>query len=232
MANGDEKQSETVITHRIYNQLIRFAHDDEYKRFVDKQRKKLKSRGKKLSAKDIAACRREIKKFLRDKKIPLTWVEPVYKLIKDNKFDYPSHGGIHLKVGDDDITYDNEVLLIKDKQGKVVSHDSISVVITAKTSTEAIIRFIKDYQGVITYFQDFIELPKLEPLNWKDTNLALKVIRMKDEEGMTYSEIASRLLDDDELNIAPSDKQYWADTNYLKKLYNRYKKRLSPQSSK
>lgn len=57
---------------------------------------------------------------------------------------------------------------------------------------------------------------------WKNTNLALDIIEMKDEKGMSYIEISKVLSDNEDLSDEEVD--YLASADNIKTLYHRYKK--------
>lgn len=228
MENQGEKKK-LVIPRVLYNQLTTLFQDKNLAKLVIKQAKLLNGKfvGLESKAEVVAECTRAIRAYVRSKNLPEGWVEPIYSLIKRGELDVPLSGGITLKVGGQEVTGRGELLLILDKYGRLPHEEnSISIVITAKVSADRIIKFVKANKKLIEDLQKTINLPEYKPLNWKDLELGVRIIRMKDQEKCSFSEIADKLSKEKEtLSVEESDSV--PDADVIKTLYHRYKKRLS-----
>ena len=194
---------------------------------VGEQRKIINGKFADLESKvkAVADCTRAIRAYVRRKNLPESWVEPIYSFIKRDELDVPLEGGISFRVGRQEVTGRGELLLILDKYGRLPNEEnSISIVITAKVSADRIIKFVRENKKSIEDLQKAINLPKYVPLNWKDIDLGLKIIRMKDEGNKSFSEISDELSKDE--NFTKSESDYYSDGEVIKTLYYRYKKRL------
>lgn len=224
-------EKELVIPQNLpmvaYRQWIKMMSDVDFWKMVNGQKDLLKkTQSQKPDVAFMTSCRKQIKNYLSYKGIPFAWVLPVYNFITANTLDFPLHNSIALVVGDQEVTGTTENLLkIKNlKTVEIAGNRQVSIVISSKVSAEQIIQFVKDNKKGIEQWQDFYELPKYKNPSWKRINLALDIIEMKDEKGMSYSEIASELSDDEKLNDKEVD--YLASAENIKTLYRRFKKYL------
>ncbi len=227
MENRDKSKTKKVILNlrQIYNQLVLLTEDKDFFQFIEGQWEEL---DKGHTVHTLAQCKWNIKQYLQDKKLPQSWLMPIYTLIKDKKLDFPMDNSISLRVGSDEITTNTQNLLfIRDKKGHLSDELSVSIVITGKVSVNHIIQFITDNKKQIEYWQKVIGLPMYKNPNWHDIDLGLEIIRMKDVEGKTFPQIAEQL--QQELNQENPDSDHTFDENTLKTIYDRYKKRLSPK---
>lgn len=216
-----------LVKKSTYNQLIRLLHNKDFCELISGATEKLKKLGGKQTIDFRIKCIRSIEKFLQNKKIPLSWIEPIYSFIINNKFDFPYENEISLKVGSDEMTINKEeILLIRDlKTGLLLNDKKLSIVITARTSIDRIIQFIRLYSKDIEHWQKVLELPEYKSPSWHKTNLALEIIRMKDEQNMTFTKIAGILSSDEKLSTDEQD--YYGDDSTIKSIYYRYKRYFS-----
>lgn len=223
-----DAKKEVVVPRGAYNEVIRLLHHKQFLDLVKTQRVELDKIGGKPTIQFTIVCKNVIRKFVYDRKLPSNWVNPIYNIIVKYILDFPLDNSIALRVGSEEITGSTEeILLIRDtKTGMLAEKCELSIVITSKISTDYIIRFIKGHKKEIEYWQDTLKLPHYKKPNWQDINLALKIISMKDEEGLTFSEIADRAPKDEKLSEEELD--YLTDVDRMKIIYYRYKKRFSP----
>lgn len=220
--DNTSEDTKILLRPHIYNQLTKLAIDREFTDFLDRQRGILGPYG---TIKGIASCRSAIKKFLNKKRVPLAWCETVLSLIKDGELNLPLNNAISLKVcGEELHDRTQKILIIRDEHGNIVGDSTINIVITANVSTEEIIRFIKENCREIEFWQKQLGLPEYRRLNWKDIDRALEIIRMKDEDKLTFSEIAEYYSSRDDLTQGERD--MLCGEAYIKKIYYRFKKRL------
>lgn len=199
--------------------MIKLLHNADFVNFIH-ERRRINLEGKKD---DIMA----IQHYLEIHNIPLSWGGPIRHYVKTGEFDFPIDEGIFLKVGSQQITENaEEILVIRDNNtGKVVDPKEISVVITAKTKIDRIIRFIRDHATEIEEWQESIELSKIERPNWKGINIALEIIEMKNDQGLTFSQISERLGHKYEASSDLED--LYSGVESVKNTYHRFKKRLT-----
>jgi len=206
--------------------MISLLHKKEFHQLLNSQKKKLREIGNKTNRRFRIECEKEIEAFLLSQQLPLSLVESIYSSIINEEFDFPLDVGISLKVGDDEITLNEpqEILIIKDIKTGKTSPGDISIVITAKTSIDRLIKFIEENRKEIEHWQEVIGLPIYKRLTWKHINLALHVIEMKDEKNMTFGQIADTFLKNETLSA--DDQDYYGDEDNMKTIYYRFKKRL------
>lgn len=208
------KNKQTVSKYS-YNQLIKFFHIKDFNYLIHEQQRILSKTNNIIKFR--SECKKAIEDFLRKHKIPNSWVEPIYNLIKDNTLDFPYDNSISLKVGVDEITENTKgVLLMKNIKTGRITPDNISIVITGKVSIDQIVKFIKEHKSEIENWQTKLELPAYKRLTWKDIDVAMKIIEMKDKEKLSFSEITDRIHD-----------KYFFDENTVKTIYYRFKERLN-----
>ena len=224
-----KKVKKIEIDQKLYNQLVKFSKDSEYRKLVKRNRKDLLSfSNNQPDAKFMSSCKREIKMFLMNKSLPTAWIQPIYNMIVGKyEFDFPMDNSISLYVGNQEITRATEaVLVIKNtKTGELVGDNpTVSIVLTSKVSVDHIIKFIKDNKKEIEHWQEVFELPDFKDPSWKNTAIAVDILRMKDEDGMTFSQIADFFSE----NTSPDNEDYnlVSDENNIKSIYYRYKNYL------
>lgn len=225
-----EIKEKVVIPEREYNQLIKFSNDGEFLALLDELREILRGlKNQKPTIKYRADAVRRIRLFLVEKRLPLAWREPVYNMVVGKfQLDFPLDNSISLKVGSQEITGSTkDILLIKNiRTGDLVGEEpTISLEITSKVSAEKIIKFVKKHKREIEHWQDILGLPDYKSPIWKNINLALKIIRLKDKKGLTFGEISSKLSDDEGLSQQEVD--YLATEDNIKTLYYRFKSFLN-----
>lgn len=216
-----------MVNRSSYNEMIKLLHDKKFDQLIAIQKGELRKIGNKQTKEFIISCRKAIKEFILSKNMSLSWLQPIYSSIVNDDFDFPLEGGISLKVGDEEITLNTpqEILIIKNKKtGEIIEPKNISIVVTAKTSIDRLINFIKEYGKAIEYYQNIIELPEYKRLGWRNINLGLEIIEMKDDKNMTFAKIANILSEKED--FSEKDQDYYSDENNIKTIYYRFKKRL------
>lgn len=210
----EDKKEVKYITPDKYALLIRLAQNDSFLKLLEEYK------GKKGYSSE---CVKAIKKFLHEEKIPAAWLEPIRNSIIKGQMDFPIESGIGLIVAGTELTDNTDSLLIvRDvNTGQISGDNTIKISISAKLTIDQIIQFLKRHKKEIEEYEEILELPE-PPRNWKQINIALRIIRMKDEEKLTFSDIANELAKDKDLNIV--DK--FSDEGIVRKTYNRYKKYL------
>lgn len=223
MDNEDGKRQAIIMPRQIYNQLVLLIEDEDFLAFIQQQWGVL---DKDHTIKAFTQCKRSIKRYLQDKKLPQSWLMPLFTLIKDKKLDFPMDNSISLRVGAVEITTNTQnLMIIRDKEGHLSDELSISIVITGKVSADHIIQFIKNNKKQIKYWQEVIGLPAYKNPNWHEVDLGLKIIQLKDEQNLTLQEISDQLVEDE--NLTEEELDHYSDVAYIKTIYNRYKKRLN-----
>lgn len=185
-----------------------------------------KLRGKKPTPQFRLQSVREIKKFIHKRELPLSWLEPIYNvLIGKYPLDFPLDNSIALRVGSSEITGStDEIFIIKNKNtGELVGEElSLSIVITSKVKIDQLIRFIKKHKKEIEHWQNIIGLPNYKNRRWIDTNWALEIIRLRDEDRLTFSQIAERMSNKEDLSV--KDNNALSSQDNIKMIYKRFKK--------
>lgn len=213
------------------NQFIKLLKDPEFRSFRAEAKEQLfidaieTGKGKLPHFKAVSSCKREIRKFLHKKRLPQIWLEPIYSLLSGVTVNLPPDNGISIKVGDEDLTgAGDSVALIKNANGLLCGESALSIVVSAKTSTDHLIKFIENNSEAIQHWMDVLDLPEHQNMQWKRTLPAIEIIRLKDEESLTFDEISNRLASREDLS--PKELDYLAITENIKTLYYRYKKLL------
>lgn len=222
-------KKEIIVPRNAYNEIVKLLHDKQFLDLIETQRSELdKAGGIPTTTQLITVCHKRIREFVHNRKLPSGWVKPIYNMIVKHILDFPLDNSIALRVGSEEITGSTEeILLVRNtKTGMLIEKSELSIVITSKISIDHIIRFIKNHKKEIEYWQNILGLSHYKEPNWQDINLALKIIRMKDEDGLSFSEIADKAADDDSLTAEERD--CLIDRNRIKTIYYRYKKRLTP----
>ncbi len=225
--NSKKRHQGSDTLRYIDNQLTLLFNDKDLLSLFDEQRKKLNDLPKQLPTTDfIVNFNNSVRTFLQSRNLPLSLLEPIYGLVRYNRLDVPLHTSIILRVGKQDVLTNRDVVYIKNKQGKLAfEENSVSIVLTTKTSTEQVIQFVKDNKKLIEDLQSDINLPAYQRPTWRgEIQLALKIIKMKEEEDMSFDEIASNLADP---SLPQEQYEKISDENTIKSIYYRYKKRLS-----
>lgn len=206
------------------NQFIQLLLDRTFREFVKIERDLLiKQQAEKNNHyKAIAECKTRIQKFLLLVNLPVVWIEPIYTFI-DNKQDInlPLDNGIDIKIGDTLLSSASDSIVIFRKDGIASKQDSeLSIVISAQVSINKIVDFIENNAETIRYWQKNLQLPPYDYMSWDNIDLAIEIIHMQDESGMSFSQIAAELS-----NRSKNIQNY--DESNVKNMYYRFKKRLS-----
>ncbi len=227
--DGNKKEKLNVVLPRLaYNQLIKLVHDKDFVSLLEDLRQELEKLPNKISTpKFKVSASQKIKKYLHQKNVPFSWLEPIYNMtVGKFPIDIPVDNSISLRVCNQEVTGSTrDIFLIRDKNGLLVEDPTISIVITSKVSAEHIIQFVKDHKKEIEQWQESLQLPDYKKPNWKDISLALKIIEMKDEQNLTFSQITENL--QVEANENGNSEGFTFDENTIKTIYSRYKKRLA-----
>ncbi|MFZ2026395.1 MAG: hypothetical protein WAV30_03870 [Microgenomates group bacterium] len=206
------------------NQFIKLLLDQTFREFVKIERDLLLKRQAESNNyyRAVTECKSRIQKFLFLSKLPVIWIEPIFTFIKDEKdVKLPLENGVDIKVGDTLLSSAGDTITIIRKDGIPSKQDSeLSIVISTQVSINKIIDFIEKNAETIRYLQKSLQLPSHDYMSWDNIDLAIEVIRMKDENKMSFSQIM------DELNNRPNNKQDY-DESHVKNVYYRFKERLS-----
>ncbi|MBI4137090.1 hypothetical protein HY469_03430 [Candidatus Roizmanbacteria bacterium] len=171
-------------------------------------------------------CQDAVKKYIQNKGFPSNWIEPICKEILYEVMDLPLENGIELVVGSKVITRQEYEQFNTNRidPNETFGERKISIVITSKMSVDHIIQFIRDYQDLILKYQDILGLPDFFNSSGKLFIRALRIIELKDEEGLTFAQIATKISQDEWLTEKEVD--YFANESNIKTLYYEYKKHL------
>lgn len=229
MKKTTEEKIQIEIPKNTYNQLVKLASDKEFINLLEIQRDKLvKQYNNKQSSEFRKGVYKEIEQYLFRHRIPFAWKEPIFNMVISRySADFPLHNAISLKVDSQEITgcTDDILVLTDTTTGQVIGDHKLLIEISAKVSTEEITRFIKKHKRQIEDLQQMIELPDYKNPIWKRTDLSLQIMRMRDEEKISFSEICKRLTDDETLTV--EENEYVSSEENIKTLYFRFKKYLA-----
>lgn len=222
------------IGYKSYNQLVQFLLDPTFRKVVRIEKEKLNKVAKIVNCKKFypfkiaRECKEMISKFLYEKKLPSIWIEPLFNFIKEEEINPPLDSGIDLKIGSQMLSKTgDEILMIRHKDGRLpASESNLSIVISARVSIDRIIRFVKENADQIKYWQRNLGLPPYNETPWKKTDLAIKIIKMKDEKNRSFKQISETLAKEKEDEEDDKEYDYLIDENNIKTLYYRYKKFL------
>lgn len=216
--------------YKSYNQLVLIMLDPVFHQLAESEKIKLlkttnvSNDRKSYPFKTIREIKENISKYLFEKRLPTIWVEPLLSFIKDEDVISPIENGIDIFVGTQSLSESGgAIVLMKNKDGRLPAYESrLSITMTARVSIDKLIRFIKENSFSIKYWQKELELPPYNETPWKRTELAMEIIKLKDQEKMSYNKISTKLsgnedLSEDELN-------YLSNAENIKSIYRRYKK--------
>lgn len=217
-----KKDQSTTIPLDIHNQFIKITHDSDFQALVKRAKHLIDN----PTSENSFDYREAVEEYIREKNLPLNWKQPILNMIRYDTPDFPLDNGIEIMVGDNIITANHSEFIViqNNKTGEFDIEKKISIVITSKISTERIVQFIRNFQKDIQYWQDTLKFPDFYKSSWKKMPLAQKIIALKDEEGLTFAEIATKLSSDEKLTQEEID--YFANENNIKSLYYDYKKYL------
>lgn len=216
----------------IYNKSFRLMMDMDVINLLNTQKKKLADNDGKTTSDFKKTAISAIAKLLHKKNVPLAWVEPLYNTILFPSVDLPIADGIHIDI-------EGEVLTDKTKNGYANPElynegdipRSYSIVITRDISKEDLINFVEDNQILLSKLQKALRLPEDPPVRSRNTLYGLAVIRLRDEHGLSFEEIATFITDSINKDDTLSDKEKnkilrMASTgdNVRKNIYDRFKK--------
>lgn len=225
-ANG--KKRKVSIPKDTYNQLVKLANDNELLALFAGQREKLcKLKLKRLDIKFRIETLKKIESYLTKNSIPFAWKEPIYNMLTSKySLDFPLDNSIALVANSSEITgCDNEILLVRNRYtGQLLGDPSIELKITAKVTIDHIVKFVKKYGFGIEKFQEALKLPDYKNPIWKRTNLALKIIDMRDKQKLTFAKIAEVLSENEKLT--EGENNYLSSEENIKTLYFRFKQYL------
>lgn len=227
LVKNQHEDKHRPIPKDIYNQLIKITNDPDFQALRLHYQKLInKSTSTNLSMKDLVDCKSASVDYVKNNNLPTNWEEPIFNMMKQEGFDFPLDNGIELIVGDVIITgMHSEILKVKNiKTGHLNIDRKVSIVLTSKTTTEHIIHFLKSFKEDIEFWQRVAELPDYNNSNWRRLPLAQKIIKLKDIDKLTFSEITDKFSKDDSLTEVELD--YLSNENNIKSLYYDYKKHL------
>jgi hypothetical protein len=216
----NKKTSNKNKTHRvpldIYNQYIKITQDPDFQALLKKAIPILNDPDSDDSFDYIKA----VENFIKVKKLPLNWKQPILNMLRYNAPDFPLDNGIEIKVGDNIITANHSSFIVikNNKSGDFDVEKKISIVITSKMKTEKILEFIRNFQTDIEHWQNLLNFPDFYKSNWKKMPLALAIFVLKDEKGLSFAEIATKLSSDEKLTL--EEIEYLASCLFPLTFYN------------
>jgi hypothetical protein len=120
---------------------------------------------------------------------------------------------------------DYEIMIVRNTiTGELVGDPAVDIRITANATIEHIITFVRKYGFEIENFQKALGLPDYKNPIWKRTNLALKIIDMRDKQQLTFAKISEVLSGNHKLSV--SENNYLSSEENIKTLYFRFKQYL------
>lgn len=222
MKNKTSKKEKTIpISSDVYNQFIKLINDPDFQALIKKGQLLI------ADSKNTLSYLEAVEEYIKEKKLPLNWKQPILNMIRYDAPDFPLDNGLEIMVGDHIITANHHSFIViqNNKSGNFDIEKKISIVITSKITTERILDFIRYFQNDIKYWQDSLNFPDFYKSGWKKMPLAQKIIALKDEDGLTFAEIANKLSSDEKL--APEEIDYFTNEDNIKSLYYDYKKYLN-----
>jgi len=166
-----------------------------------------------------------VRMYLHTNKIPKVWLEPVMNFISYGTIDAPLDNGISLEVDGQEITSNNLPKISTEPLLDEISDRRITISLSAKVNISQIKKFLDDHKNVIELLSVAMGLPEVKPMPWKDAELYLRMRYLKETEKLTFKEIADKF--QTELNISNPENTITYDENTLKKIFNRFEKRVS-----
>lgn len=223
-------KNERAAARSSYNQLLQLLLDPTFREIAKIEKERLNKTAKVIkdrkyfSFKFVRESKKVLSRFLYEKRLPQVWLEPLLFYIKDEDIPLPIDNGIDLKIGSQKLSETKkEILIIRDKGGMLPPGEaSISIVISSRTSADRIIKFVKENAVLIKHWQSVLDLPPYSEMSWKKTELAFEIIRMKDQEELSYSQISGKLSEKEDLS--ENELNYLSNAENIKSLYRRYKK--------
>ncbi|KKS62593.1 MAG: hypothetical protein UV28_C0008G0013 [Candidatus Collierbacteria bacterium GW2011_GWE2_42_48] len=216
----------------VINKSLRLMMDDDLINLLDKQRKKLEKNAGEVTPSFKNDSIFAITVLLRQKNVPLVWVEPLYNTILSPSVDLPLADGIHIDIEGEVLTektkniYTNPDLF---NEGDIPR--SYNIVITRDISKEDLINFVEDNQFLLSNIQKALRLPEDPPVRSKNTLYGLAVIRLRDERGLSFEEIATFITDSINKDETISDEEkskmlgmVSTGDSVRKNIYDRFKK--------
>ncbi len=172
--------------------------------------------------------KRKIRSFLQKKSIPVHFTDVFSALLFEEIPKYPLSPTITIEAADQIVEDNYEILLIKDKDGNLVDKQEIVIKIHASISVDELIKFIEKKRELLDSLMIDLQLPQIPQVSrWKNIQLALVIISMKDEEYLSFPEISSKLTSYVERDKTITD--FVSDVDNIKNVYYRYKKYLSSE---
>ncbi len=220
MKRKSKNKPDEFVSSYIGNRFVQLFSNNEFRELFSKHASLLRNESNRHNVKLKTICKSDIESFLIKKKVPLTWVKPIFNLIRNDEFDSPIQEGISIMVGPDEITSNTEgILIIRNNITGKSSHSDVSIKITSKVSIDRVIRFIRAHKKDIELWQERIELPEVSTSGYKGLNKAMTIAELKDNQGLSFYEIAEKF------STEPS-MVHLADDSTIKTIYYRYKKLL------
>lgn len=174
-----------------------------------------------LPFKKQSELRKELRTLLEELEAPLHLVEVLFSFLSDRDPDFPNSPTISLEVANQKVGEEGTILLLKDENGRLIDDPEIAIKIHANISTDEIIRYIQDHKDLLDEAMTVLDLPQIPNVSkWKQVRLALEIIRLKDEEGMTFSSISTTLINQD--NLSDEEIEYLSNESNIKNNYYRY----------
>lgn len=212
----------------VKKELQRITHGSDFSNLATDLRDEIyKMKGTQMPLK----CKQAILRFLKNRKAPVIWLEPLFEHIrtiwlKNDIFPFPFSNNIKLRIGSKDIVPYKEIILNQDKEGKLIGDDnSMSIIITGKTTGNQIIEFIRNNRKIIEEWQNVINLPSNIQSKSNNIELASRIVEMVNK-GISYSEISDILSKDPQLS---DNENTISDSQNIKNIYNRYKNYFYPK---
>jgi len=210
------------VTNASFNRMLSLLEDSSFKDLIESLRLSLKptpGNGKKMLG-NIKAVKDTIAEFLLAKKYPLSWLDPVFNMLREkNSIDFPLDDGISIRVADEAITANNpqDLVFVIHEETSAIKR-KISIEITGNVSINRIVEFIKNNAYLISIYQKGLELPDTLDNKKSSGDIAYKIYAMKNR-GMSFSEIAGSSEMEDLALI---------DENTIRTIYYRYLDLLKP----
>jgi len=214
------------------NQFAKIFFKKENLEFIYKQRMVLEKHL--LDPKDttsISKCTEDmvntVRMYLHTNKIPKVWVQPVVNFISFGTIDAPLDNGISLEVDGQEITRDKIPKIDINPLVDEISDHRITISLSAKVNLSQIKKFLDDHKDVIELLSVVVGLPEVKPIPWKDTNLYLRMLQLKESiPKIKFNEIADKF--QAELLVSdPNNTTTTFEGIKLKKTFSRFKKRFS-----
>ncbi len=194
------KSSTKRLTGSYHKNLIwSLERDSIFEKEVVKIRKQIK-----LGQLDDNDIQESVILLLENYKLPLSWLPAVKQYIINNNLNVFDETEINLNPSG--YTAD----IIKGNESPTGKNRKINITITGNVSKTRLKKWIDQNWEDINFWQLTLNLPSSVHRKWRQTNLVKRIIKLKDVNKMTFSQITDRL------GMMSEDR--------VKHLYKRYKK--------